>query len=175
MGEKKGGFNWLMGCGIGCAVLIVIAVIAGICIYFVIQKGLETARVEMSKQMQKEYDKAVEGGKVPEEHRELLDSLMAITHREDAGFFGVLMAGGAAMDALADGEIDEEELTMLTAVKEFLELNPAPNPVAMGQFMEKHPELDFDMQQMQQQGGQGWSPKKPAPVPEEVEGEVAVP
>jgi len=142
MSAREGsGFNWLMGCSIGCCGLLIVAAIAGGLAYSVGKSWFANVHNEIRTGFQKAYGMQVEEGKVPQEHREFIDSVVAISTGDKAGFFAVSATGPVLLKAIEDGELTEEELGVLTALKEFLEQNPAPNPKELGEFMESHPDV----------------------------------
>lgn len=149
----KGGFNWLMGCGIGCVVIIALMVILGLIGYGLGKRfydDINTAvREDFIDMFHTEYETYVEEGKIPEEHQDLVGGLVALSEQEDIGFFAILMCGGSVLSSLEDGELDEDEVKILEDVKAFLDKDPSPSMIEIGVFMDSHPEIEKVFKEMQ--------------------------
>ena len=154
MAEEKGFPGWMLGCGIGCLGIIVL--LGGVLVWgaFQMRDVMEQAGSEFKQELPGKYARLKEQGKVPEAHTELCDRLVALLEREETGFFGVFMGSSALLSMLEDGKLTDEEQEALQAFTDYIEENPAPNPVDLGTFMEEHPILgqgdkamDFSLEQ----------------------------
>lgn len=145
--QKSGAAKWIIGCGLGCFVLIVIAVAAVVGMgYFAIKVGSEQIKPELTKA----YNALKADGRVPQEHLALLDELVNLATQPDASFMAAAIGFGVSMEALKDGQVTADELKQLTDVTELLRQNPDLGFVAASKFFETHPELQRVFQQIQQ-------------------------
>ncbi|MCP4640237.1 MAG: hypothetical protein GY851_07395 [bacterium] len=142
--------NWGKTCAIGCLVLVVLGVVGVIAAVYLVKAGMDKAGKAVAAEVVAEYDSVKADGKVPEEHAALFDGIVDKLRGQDATLWSAILVAGAVADTFSDGEVDEDELKMATAVDEFLEANPEPGMMGLGQFMEDHPELQGEIQSMQQ-------------------------
>lgn len=150
-GQARGGGmpGWLMGCGIGCAILVLGVAVAVAGIGWFGYRLVGTAKGEVVKEFRANYDKLIEDGKVPEEYRPMLDHIVEIAEREDSSFWAATIGMTAVMSSLEDGVVSEKEAHLLTELRDFLSNNPGVGFIGLGKFLSAHPELqeDFDAAQ----------------------------
>lgn len=145
--QKSGAAKWIIGCGLGCFVLILIAVAAVVGMgYFAIKVGSEQIKPELTKA----YSALKAEGKVPQEHQLLFDELVGLATQPDASFMAAAIGFGVSMEVLKDGQVTADELKQLTDVTELLRQNPDLGFVAAGKFFETHPQLQEVFQRIQQ-------------------------
>lgn len=133
--------TWAGGCAIGCAAVVVTALVAGIVVYRVASSRLVQARDEIRDAFGRTYAEWDHVGKIPEEHRELLDGLVTTTRSSEASVYGVAAVSAAIRCVMQDGAIAEPEIEMLNALKKLLAENPGPSLVAAARFRDQFPEL----------------------------------
>jgi hypothetical protein len=152
---SQGGSNttkWvLIGCGSGCAVVILIVVILGVAGGFAAKKGMDKVKGGMVSGLQSSYDDLKADGQVPAEYTAQFDELVQISQQPNTSFWCVMFATGIVSDTLSDGTVDESEAPMIDAVLGFVRDNPDAGIIEFSQFVEKHPELQKTFQNMQQQ------------------------
>lgn len=147
--------KWLVGCGIGCLVLIVLGILAGIGGYYAISQGMGEAAKALADQIDTRYQEAKEAGAIPEEHQALTDKLVQHAKSEDATMWGVILVASPMLEALEDNELTEEEVEDLQTVSDFLDEHPSVGLGDFTQFAEQHPEMGQQMQDLGQQIQQG--------------------
>ncbi len=168
--QKSGMPGWLMGCGIGCA-LVALAAVVGIVLvgglgYFVVKKGMEEGKGELIAQLNAEYEKQIQNNAIAEEHRPVFDELHALGTDTTTSFPAVLMCLVAMQSTLEDGQVSEEDVKLATEVRDFVKNNPQAGFISMGTFMTEHPEF----QKMFNEAQQGFDvPMEPGTVEDTME------
>ena len=136
--QKSGMPGWLMGCGIGCG-LVALAAVVGIVVvgglgYFVVKKGMDEGKDEFIAQLNAEYEKQIQNNAIAEEHRPLFDELHALGTDAATSFPAVLMCLVAIQSTLEDGQVSEEDVKLATEVRDFVKNNPRPASSAWAPF-----------------------------------------
>jgi hypothetical protein len=151
--EQRPGFGWGKGCAIGCAVVLLILVVAGVAIWILVQRGMDSAREATQAQVLRAYANFQEQVEITAEQEALIEDLVTHSQRDDIGFAAVLVSGGTVLVVLDDGVIDDEDVALMQDVKTEIDANPDPGWVEMGELMNQHPELQQKMQNLQGSGG----------------------
>jgi len=165
--EQSGGMKWWMGCGIGCAVILLILIIIVFAGYQMVRRGLEESRPLMQQEIREHYAELIAAGSVPAEHRALIDELVAQTQRPDAGTIGMTMVIFVALIPVEEGTIAQEDLAAMEDLRTLLENDPSPGPIAYGRFLARHPQLQIRTSQiLPEERGEAEVPDAlPAPAP----------
>lgn len=155
--EKSGMPGWLMGCGIGCGVLI-IAIIVGVVLvgglgYFAMKKVMEEGKGEVVAELNTQYDTYIENGAIPAEHRPLYDELRDLAVSDASSFPAVLMCFVAIQASFEDGEVTEQEVQIATEVRDFVKKDPQVGWIGMGTFFAEHPEFEQAFNEAQRKFG----------------------
>ena len=153
--QKSGMPGWLMGCGIGCG-LVALAAVVGIVVvgglgYFVVKKGMDEGKDEFIAQLNAEYEKQIQNNAIAEEHRPLFDELHALGTDAATSFPAVLMCLVAIQSTLEDGQVSEEDVKLATEVRDFVKNNPQAGFISMGTFLTEHPEFQKMFDEAQQE------------------------
>lgn len=155
--QKSGVPGWLMGCGIGCGILVIAGIVGVLLLgglgYFAAKKVMEQGKGEVIAELNKEYDRYVADGVIPEEHKPLFDELHTLGTAESSSFPAILMCLVAIEAALEDGEVTEEEVRVATDVRDFVKENPHVGFIGMGTFIGEHPELQQAFNEAQTEFG----------------------
>ena len=141
--------NWLLGCGIGCGVLIVLAVVVGVAIVLLARKGMETASREMAENLASEYAQLKNTGKVPEQHAALFDEIVQIAQSSGASLYARTLCLAVVLGALDDGAVNESELKVAQDLLALLRGNPDLGMFQMSTFMQNHPQFQQTFGQYQ--------------------------
>jgi predicted negative regulator of RcsB-dependent stress response len=149
--QESGKKTWIKACGIGCLVLVVLGIAGAIGVYLLAQKAMEAGAEAVAMQLEESYGTAKENGKVPEEHVALFDEIVEIATRDGASLWVAMTGTSAVLTALEDGEVDEEEVEMATAIRDFIKANPNAGLKEFTAFAEEHPELQERLQSIQSQ------------------------
>lgn len=166
------GMKWLIGCGLGClvAVILIVVVVIGVS-YFAVTKlapqGVTTA-----------YQQLKQEGKVPAEYQAQFDRLVALGTGSEASIMATGLAGAVTMQILQDGAVSPDEQAALQDALALLESNPDLSATQLGEFFEKHPQYQSGVPQFgleDQQPVESAPPEEPAPDMPPAEGEVAAP
>ena len=143
--EQKKGFNWLLGCGLGCGALFIIAVLGVVAVALLARKGYKVAMEQMSNELavelQAHYDDLKEKDKVPEQHKALFDELVGLGNHENSTPWTKIICLSVMMFSLEDGELTEKELELTEETRDRLEAKPAIGLFDVMEFFEAHPEL----------------------------------
>jgi len=170
-GQKSGVPGWLMGCGIGCGILVVAAIIGivlmGGLAYFATRKVMEEGKGEITSELNKKYDEYVQKGLIPEENQPLFDELRDLANNEKASFPAILMCFVAIQSTFEDGEVSESELKAATDVRDYVNENPEVGFIGMGTFIGEHPELQKAFNEAQYEFG---VPSEPGASEDSTEG-----
>jgi hypothetical protein len=121
--------------------------------YFAMKQVLEEAKPEVIEEINKTYDKYVEDGVIPDEHRPLYDELHEIGTDETSSLQAILMCLVAIEASLEDGEVTEKEIQLATEVRDFVKENPQVGWIGMGTFFGEHPEFEEAFNEAQQEFG----------------------
>lgn len=133
--------GWVWGCGAGCAVLLLIGIVAAVGAFYAMQGYMDEARVTMQQELEGDYQAWIEQACIPDEQLPMFEEMMTILRGEDVGMMGVTMATFSMDASLKDCEISAPELAALEDAVRILRENPAPSPVTMGNFMERHGDI----------------------------------
>ncbi len=153
-GQQTGGMpKWLVGCGIGCAVVVVVGIIGIVALgglsYFMFDKVMQEGKIELVKELNREYQKLNDEGKIPEEHRPVLDELVALAKGDEVSAMAIGMCVMTIDTAFQDGEISEDEAQAFVLYRDFLKENPDAGMMAVATFLSEHPELGIDPSDLQ--------------------------
>ncbi|MEA3366174.1 MAG: hypothetical protein U9Q79_11100 [Candidatus Hydrogenedentes bacterium] len=155
--QKSGVPGWLMGCAIGCGILVVAGIVVVLLLgglgYFAAKKVMEEGKDEVIAELNKEYDSYVTDDVIPEEHKPLFDELHTLGTDKSSSFPAILLCLVAIEAALEDGEVTEEEVRVATDVRDFVKENPQVGFFGMGTFIVEHPELQQAFNEAQTQFG----------------------
>jgi hypothetical protein len=140
--SEKGGFNWAMGCAIGCGGLIVLGLVAAGGLYFVASKGMEAGRVAIVEELQSDFEERMAEGEIPEDRRGLMTNLVDLATDDDTSLAMLLMCSAAyEVGVETDDDMDDEKrVAMIQKVIEFVSEDPSAGFIKMGTFMEQNPE-----------------------------------
>ena len=149
--QESGKKTWIKACGIGCVVLLVLGIAGVFGVVLLVKKGMGKGAEMVAAELRESYPKAKENGKVPEEHIPLFDEIVEIATREDASLWVTMTGASAVLTSVEDGEVDEEEIELATAIRDFIKANPSAGLREFSAFAEKHPELQQRLQDIQRQ------------------------
>ena len=154
--QPRKGFNWLMACGVGCLIILIGGLIVAFALWQYLARNIDQTREEWRAMIQAQHEDAVTTDAIPAEHQELFADVTAQTQRPEAGIWGLGTYLAVVPPAWEDSEITEEELAQVQDLRGFLAADPAPNPMEVGQYFERHPGLQERFRELQQQmqGGQ---------------------
>ncbi|MBI2421270.1 MAG: hypothetical protein HYV27_00470 [Candidatus Hydrogenedentes bacterium] len=79
--------------------------------------------------------------RIPSDLVPVCDRLIATGLKADVGLFAPWLVTGVLRETLSDGIASDSDRQVLDTCLEFLESHPAPNPLAIGAFLDAHPEL----------------------------------
>lgn len=151
--KSNTGRNILLGCGIGCAAVIVLLIIVSVGMWFMLQAGMDQVRQQMQAEYPAEFERKKAEGGIPESHTAEFDEIVQIIQSDNASM-GAVMLGVAAIEATtADATIDENEAEILTATLDLLRSQPDIGLMGLGQFFAQHPEVQRAFQEVGQQYG----------------------
>ena len=140
------GNAWIYGCGIGCAVVLLIAVAVSVAGYVFVSKAAKEGQGALREEMTGRYASLKETGKVPAEHVAMYDRFVELMNRETTG----LTLGSTAMMALdvtlQDGAVSETEVKFILDFIAFMETSPDAGPIKLGEFLGAHPEFNQVME-----------------------------
>jgi len=149
--QGSGKKTWIKACGIGCAVLVVIGIAGAVGVYLLAQKAMDAGAEAIAMQLEESYAAAKENGKVPEEHVALFDEIVEIATQDGASLWVTMTGTSAVLTSLEDGQVDEEETALATAIRDFIKANPSAGLAEFNAFAEQHPELQQKLQNIQSQ------------------------
>lgn len=144
MAQTSGGSGarpWLIGCGVGCLVLIILGVVAAVGIYFASQKALKVAGKALSQQINADYTRLKASNQVPAEHAELFDEIVAVSQQETTSTAAMSIIQATMTSIFADNNVSSEEANQAKTVHDFIIANPQCSFLQMGTFFAEHPEL----------------------------------
>ncbi|MBI2421269.1 MAG: hypothetical protein HYV27_00465 [Candidatus Hydrogenedentes bacterium] len=154
------GNAWIYGCGIGCAVMLLIAVAVSVAGYFFVSKAAKEGQSALREEITGRYASLKETGKVPAEHVVMYDRFVELMNRETTG----LTVGSTAMMALdvtlQDGAVSETEVKFILDFIAFMETSPDAGPIKLGEFLAAHPEFNQVMEDASRAPG-SYSPQFP--------------
>ena len=142
------GNNWMLGCGSGCAVILVVALIAGFVAYRISLRSAEIKRGELRAEIRQEFDALKASGSIAAEHLAFYEAAITASQRPETGLFGLLLYIGGVIEPLKDGELTGEELELARDTHAFLLANPAPGPMDFAGFIEERPRLQWIIEDM---------------------------
>ena len=170
--QRRGVNPWLLGCGVGCGALVLVAVVAVAILYFLVWPRFMSEVGDIARQeVQRQYDRFKDDGRVPGEHEALYDELVEIGASEEASGSAAVAVLTVMMATLEDGEVSEDELAMLTSIRDILVEDPSIGFLEMLQIMAEHPELEnqfqeqFEQLQDQMQAEHELEPEEAQPEP----------
>ena len=146
--SEKSGFNWIMACSVGCAGMIVLAIVAVVGLFFLARAGMDAARAGMdaktpaiAEALQEDFDFRLASTAIPEERVEIMTSLVDLATDEDISYAMIIMCSKAYRVGVEpqSGMTDEERYAIVQAVVEFVSEDPGAGFIAMGMFMVQHP------------------------------------
>jgi hypothetical protein len=125
--------KWVLGCGLGCIVLIILAVVAvSALIYWGVTEGTPMAAKQHYGELKKQ-------GIVPEADQPIFDRLVELGTGENASMYATLMALGVVKGTLSDGAVSDEERIAVNELIEMLEANPDISAAQLQEFQSKYP------------------------------------
>ena len=141
MADEKNDPHWKRGCVLGCAAVLAVLLAGGILAYRAASARLNQERDKLRDEFGATYAAMAESGKIPPDHRALLDGLVKTTRSEQASVFGVAAVSAAICLVLKDGVISESDLDMLRELERLLASSPGPGLAAVARFRDQFPEL----------------------------------
>jgi len=148
--KSNTGRNILLGCGIGCAAVVVLLVIVSVGMWFMVRSGMDQVRQQMQTEYPAEYERKKAEGGIPESHAAEFDEIVQIIQQDNASM-GAVMLGVAAIEATtADATIDDNDAEILSATLELLRNQPDIGFMGLGQFFAQHPEVQRAFQEIGQ-------------------------
>jgi hypothetical protein len=142
MSSEKKGFNWVMGCGIGCGGLILIGILAVGGIWIAVNRGMEAGRIAIAEEIQSDFATQLADAAIPEEHVELMTDLVGLATDEGTSFAMVLMCAVAYDTAVGENSDmdDEQRYEIVEDVVAFVSEDPSASFIKMGNFINDNPE-----------------------------------
>ena len=157
MSEEKSGFNFMKGCAIGCAGLIVLAILAAGGLWYFVSQSMEAGRVAIADQIQTDFNTQLEEANIPEERIDLMTELVRLATDDNTSFAMVLMCATAYGTALGnDSDMDEaERYNVVEVVIDFVSEDPGAGFIKMGTFISENPEYGDLFENLEDRGNSG--------------------
>ncbi len=155
---KKGGLpGWIVGCGLGCGIIFVAGAVGIVALgglsYFAARRMMQEGKREAIAEFDRKYDEYLERDVIPEEHRPLFDELRDLGTDEGSSFFAVLICYAAVETTLRDEQVTENEVRLLSEVRDFVRENPQVGIFGIGTFIAENPELHRAFEEAQREFG----------------------
>lgn len=141
----------IFGVALGFGGLVLLGMIGLIVLYFNADALLEGRGNALRENLAEIHANLIRDGKIPEEHRELIDDLVARGADPGSGVVAPWMVTGMVIHSLDDGELSTDELSLVEETIAFLTANPSPNPITVGTYLDQHPELQATVERVQQE------------------------
>jgi hypothetical protein len=157
MASEKGGFNWVMGCGIGCGGLILVALLGVGGIWYAANQAMEAGKIAIVEEIESDFAAQLEEVNIPEEHIDLIADLVSLAADEDTSFAMVLMCA-VAYDVGVDGDADMEDAERYKIVQDvidFVSEDPGAGFIKMGTFISENPEYEDLFNDLESRGNSG--------------------
>jgi uncharacterized membrane protein YebE (DUF533 family) len=153
MAEEKKGTNWVMTCGIGCGVLLVVGIIVvlvgGYMMKAVYEEGIEQVRVQMVADADEVYQRLKSEGKIAASDTALIDEAHTLSQQAGSSAFAVGMCSAVIAFVDADGVLSDDERSMSNTMLEKVRQDPGMGLIAFGQFIAENPELQQQLEEIQ--------------------------
>lgn len=140
-----GTYNWARACSLGCGVMLLAGLVAGVVVYRISVENIRAKREVLVTEVAAHYDRLKSTGKIPADHAAFYEETMAESRREAVGFFGLLLYGGGILSPLEDGVLTTEELALVQETRAYLKANPAPSPMDYGDYVSARPLLQDEI------------------------------
>ncbi|MBN2309137.1 MAG: hypothetical protein JXR94_09215 [Candidatus Hydrogenedentes bacterium] len=143
--------SWAKACGIGCLILVILAILGGIGVFLLVRTGFEKGRDTFAATLVQEYEQAKANNVVPADQVAVFDEVVAAASKDGSSMWAVLIGTGVILDVLDEGEITDEEAALVQEVRDFFREHPEVGLSDFGQFMESHPEMAENVSRLQQE------------------------
>lgn len=135
----------MLGCGVGCGVIALVALILFVVVAMLFPRFLESKSPQIAQSIQRDYTDLKNEGRIPAESLPVYDAVAGLTTEAKPSFWGLLVIKAALDNHLADGKISPEEKEEATKLTEFMKANPGAGFFAIRSFVSEHPELEAGM------------------------------
>ncbi len=138
----------MLGCGVGCGVLIVVAAAIIVAAVVVFPRFMATKAPQIAQKVQSDYASLKAAGQVPADSVSEYDALLLLADPSKSSYMGLSLIKVAFESHLADGKVSAEEKAEAVALTEFLKANPGAGYMRLREFVKKHPELEAAMSRL---------------------------
>jgi hypothetical protein len=130
--------GWVWGCGAGCAVLLLIGILTAVGSYRILMGIMEERSGDVLVRLEDQYSEWSATACIPDEQAVLAEELVGVARSPETGMLGKTIVLISLEFALKDCVVSPEELVVLEDARSTLKDNPAPSPIAMALFMDRH-------------------------------------
>lgn len=139
--ECWGGFNWLAGCAIAAALVLIVLFVSVFAVSRVVKKGFEEGKKQLVVEFAVRYTEWNEKKLIPETAALAFEEIANVTQRDDVSFWTVLLCLVASENVLEDGSVSEAETESLNDLAAFVKPNPGAGLSDFTAFLQTHPDF----------------------------------
>ncbi len=134
------------GCNIAVVVVFVGLAVGGFFAYqstkdMTIDGANEPVKKVVVAKFATDYDQWKTAGKIPDAQARVFDDLVGITQRKDVSFWTTLLCYFTASSAIDESSLTDAKIKQLDDVAAYANENPGASIEDLGQFLQKHPEI----------------------------------
>jgi len=122
--SKKGGrrSKWLWGCGITCAVLLVLVIVACVGWYLWVWRAYQSWMIE---ELRQQYPTWTESGIIPAAHRAAFEELSAAAQDPNASLAKTMACYGTLYRTLGHGALSQYDIDMAEDAAKYVREHPS--------------------------------------------------